>query len=292
MKNYEINSKNIPSDLEPDENITLWRYMSFSSLCDILINDCIPLISIRCFPDKSEGVILREILSKLPNVNINQIEYAMQKYRESVYVSSWHISDNENAAMWDRYTHGGEGVAIKTNAKLLLECIPQGTFIRNEEIWNVKPPEPKEGIFQSHTAIINRIKYIDKNPTDFEIRKEDFNKGYDKICFFYKFADFKDEKEVRILTSPFQDQYGYAMMEPEKFSEYSADDPNIFNDSVYKKIESANKLIQKILTSPHAHNYFICTVRQIINIINEHRETTQSELIQCDIDESRRKEWV
>ena len=25
--------------------------------------------------------------------------------------------------MWDRYTYGGEGVAIKTNAKLLLDCI-------------------------------------------------------------------------------------------------------------------------------------------------------------------------
>ena len=77
MENYEINPKSIPPDLEPNEKITLWRYMSFSSLCEILMNDCIPLISIRNFSDKSEGAILREILSKLPDVYVDQIEYTI-----------------------------------------------------------------------------------------------------------------------------------------------------------------------------------------------------------------------
>ena len=67
MKNYEINFGNIPPDLEPDENIPLWRYMSFSSLCEILMNDHIPLIGIHNFSDKSEGAILKGIISKLPN---------------------------------------------------------------------------------------------------------------------------------------------------------------------------------------------------------------------------------
>ena len=79
MEKYEINPGNIPPDLVADENITLWRYMSFGSLCEILMNDCIPLISIRNFSDKSEGAILREILSKLPDVYVDQIEYTIQK---------------------------------------------------------------------------------------------------------------------------------------------------------------------------------------------------------------------
>ena len=116
MKKYEINPKSIPPHLKKDKKMTLWRYMSFGSLCEILMNDHIPLISIRNFSDKSEGAILREILSKLSDVYVDQIEYTIQKYFESVYISSWHIPDNENAAMWDRYTHGGDGVAIKTNA--------------------------------------------------------------------------------------------------------------------------------------------------------------------------------
>ena len=61
MANFEINFGNIPPDLEPDENITLWRYMSFSSLCEILMNNHIPLISVINFSDKSEGAILKEM---------------------------------------------------------------------------------------------------------------------------------------------------------------------------------------------------------------------------------------
>lgn len=294
MEQYQITPENIPPDLMPDEKITLWRYMPFSSLCDILMNDCIPLISVRNFPDKSEGVILRKILSKLPDVNVDQIEYAMQKYRESVYISSWHISKNENAAMWDRYTHGGEGIAIKTNAKLLLDCIPHQSIISGNEGGPIMPKlsEPKEGIIQPRMVIIKPIKYIDNSPSDYEMDKKDFNNGYDKMCYFYKFVDFQDEAEVRILTSTFLDQYGYAWMNPKNFFKHSTDDPISFENSLTINIGSANTLIEQIVISPDAHSNFIYTVIQMIDLINKFRESSQSDRIQCDIDESRRKAWV
>ena len=295
MENYEINPKSIPPDLEPNKKITLWRYMSFGSLCEILMNDHIPLISIRNFSDKSEGAILREILSKLPDIYVDQIEYTIQKYFESVYISSWHISDNENAAMWDRYTHGGEGVAIKTNAELLLNCIPQQSMVPGTQRgWIMpRPPKIKEDAIEPGSATIKKIEYIDRSPSDFEMRKEYFYNGYDKMCFFYKFVDFQDESEVRILTSGFRNQYGYAMLEPKSFQRHSTgEDPISFENSLPVKIGSANTLIEQIVISPHAHNKFIETVKQIINHINTHRASLGSELIQCDIDESRRKAWV
>ena len=46
MEKIEVNPENVPPDLKPDQSITLWRYMSFASICDILINDQIPLISV------------------------------------------------------------------------------------------------------------------------------------------------------------------------------------------------------------------------------------------------------
>ena len=313
MEKYEINPESIPPDLEPDENITLWRYMSFGSLCEILMNDHIPLISIRNFSDKSEGAILREVLSKLPDVYVDHIEYTMQKYRESVYISSWHISKNENAAMWDRYTHGGEGVAIKTNAKLLLDCIPQQSIVNGGYKGLIMPrkPELKEGAILPARVIIKPVKYIDNNPSDFEMREEYFYNnpsdfemreeyfynGYDKMCFFYKFIDFQDESEVRILTSPFVNPFGYALMKPNSFEKHSqksikGEDHIPFENSLSIEIGSANTLIQKIVISPHAHNKFIETVKQIINHINTHRASLGSELIQCCVVESRRKEWV
>ncbi len=54
MVNCEINEQTIPPNLEPSEDITLWRYMSFSTLCEIIMYDYIPLINVCNFPDKSE----------------------------------------------------------------------------------------------------------------------------------------------------------------------------------------------------------------------------------------------
>ena len=308
MARFEINSKNVPPDLEPDESITLWRYMSFTSLCEILMNDHISLISVRNFSDKSEGAILKEILSKLPNTNRNSIEHTMQIYLESIHVSSWHNAKDENAAMWDRYTHGGEGVAIKTNAKLLLDCIPDIEikesvgFIKSEK--GTKP----EKICFPPKVLIKPIKYTGNKPSDFEMTEEQLEKGHAKLCFFYKMDDYKDESEIRILRSSFDNAYTYAREEPfawqnlwqDVFQNMERDlnitPPNnnlVFANSFSLQINSASKLIQQIVVSPHAHNQFIETVKQAIRHINFCRDSVQSPLIDPNIViESRRKDWV
>lgn len=297
LQSFEINFENIPLDLEPDENITLWRYMSFSSLCEILINNHIPLISVRNFSDKSEGAILKGILSKLPNTNQDSIQYAMQKYHETIYISSWHEAQNENAAMWDRYTYGGEGVAIKTNAKLLLDCIKaiEINRITDHQLFSAARLEAlSENSCFIPQIIIKPIKYTGNKPTDFEMEDKYLHNGYDKLCFFYKLEDFKDEAEIRILKSTHANPYSFSQLHPSNF--YNLDrrhrDTLFSQDSWQLKINSAGKLIQQIVISPHAHNQFIKTVKQSIDNINVHRQLLQADLIKCDIIESRRKEWV
>ena len=297
MANYEINFGNIPPDLEPDENITLWRYMSFSSLCEILMNDHIPLIGVHNFSDKSEGAILRGIVSKLPNTNQEGIQYAMQKYYETTYISSWHEAENENAAMWDRYTYGGEGVAVKTSAKLLLDCIGaiEGNSITDHQFFSeLRLDELPEYTSSRPDIIIKRVKYTDKNPTDFAMAKKYLRNGYDNLCFFYKLEDFKDESEIRILMPGFYGAYIFASAD----SSYLPNVEDIFKksvlftDAVPLKINSASKFIQQIVVSPYAHDRFIETVRQSIICINMCRQRLQTDLIECDVIESRRKEWV
>ena len=298
MKNNEINFENIPSDLEPNEDITLWRYMSFSSLCEILMNDHIPLISIRNFSDKSEGAILKGILSKLPNAYENGIQYAMQKCYEATDISSWHKAENENAAMWDRYTYGGEGVAIKTNAKLLLDCISAidaNVISLHESFSDASLDELPENSVHIPQLIIKPIKYTDNKPTDFEMERKYLDNGYDKLCFFYKLEDFKDESEIRILRSRFANSYGFAGLHPlgiPQIENALESQQMNYQDSTRLKIDSANKLIQKIVVSPYAHNQFIKTVKQCIENINMRRRLLQTDLIECDVNESRRKEWV
>ena len=293
MENYEINFESIPPDLEPNENITLWRYMSFSSLCEILMNDYIPLIGIQNFSDKSEGAILKEILPKLPNAPRDGIKYVMQKYYETTYVSSWHKGENENAAMWDRYTYKGEGIAVKTNAKLLFDCISavgDNRITDHQSFSELRLDELPQNTSNNPDIIIKEVEYTDKNPTDFAMGKKYLRNGYDLLCFFYKLGDFRDEAEIRILRSTFQAAYTLAFIGIYNYDKIDDAIKKVSppQDSLRLRVGSADKLIQQIVVSPHAHDQFIKTVRQSIKHINMLR----TDPIKCDIIESRRKEWV
>lgn len=275
--------------LEPKESITLWRYMSFSSLCEIFMNDYIPLIPIQHFSDKSEGRVLKEILSKLPDTNELAIEQTMQMYKETTYVSSWYKAENENAAMWDRYAYKGEGVAVKTNAKLLLSSID-----RNEV-----------------SLIVKKIKYINQ-PSNLEATQEQLRAGNDLLCFFFKMDDYKDESEIRILTSRFLNVHEFyktgmgsnykevmeSLFQP-VYQQLISQGYNInknfssFQSSIPLYIESSNNLIEKVVISPHAHNQFIETVRQTIEHINTCRGLKGIPIFEVSkVIESRRKDWV
>lgn len=301
MGKLEINYENILPDLPGDKNIILWRYMSFSSLCEILMNDYIPLISVSKFSDKSEGIILRSILSKRPNTHQDSINFAMQKYFETIYISSWHKSRYEDAAMWDRYTQGREGVAIKTNAELLKECIALGRnmiwyndLLSDVNLNNLGPVVESDATRINPELMIKRVEYVSNNPIDFEMEEKYLQNGYDKLCFFYKLEDFRNESEVRILKSTFGNPYGFATLNPSNL--YRIDDalqthvPS--EDSVKLKLDSANKLVEKIVVSPYAHDRFIETVKQTISCINKSRESLGLDLIKCEVVESRRKDWV
>lgn len=297
MENFEINFGNIPPDLEPDGNIILWRYMSFSSLCEMLMNDHIPLISIQNFSDKSEGAILKEILFKFPDAPRDGIEYVMQKYYETTYVSSWHKAKNENAAMWDRYTYKGEGVAVKTDAKLLFDCIEtikDNQITDHQSFSELRLDALPEGSSVTPDIIIKEVEYTDKNPTDFAMAAKYLHNGYDLLCFFYKLGDFKDEAEIRILRSTFQSAYAWAFIGIYNYNKVDDAIKKVSppQDSLRLNIDSAGKLIQEIVVSPYAYNGFIKTLRQSIEIINQHRESRQVDLIECNIIESRRKVWV
>ena len=285
-----MSNETIP-DLKPDASITLWRYMSFSSLCEILMNDCIPLIPIQHFSDKSEGRVLKEILSKLPDASEIAIEQTMQMYKETTYVSSWYNAENENAAMWDRYAYKGEGVAVKTNAKLLLSSIE----------------------IDSTLLIVKKIKYINEPSqlSNFEVTEEKLQSGNDLLYFFYKMDDYKDESEIRILMTRLPDVYkfyktgpGYDYKEAIK-PHFQATYENLVSQgyNINKRFSpfessiplyvSPNNLIEKIVVSPHAHNHFIETVQKTIEHINACRRLGNYSTFEVSkVVESRRKDWV
>ena len=288
MSKVEINYQNVLPDLESDESITLWRYMSFASLCEILLNDYIPLISIDKFSDKSEGIRLRKHIFNQSNSYEDAIEYAMKTYYKSTYVSSWHERKNENASMWDRYTKGEEGVAIKTNAKLLYDSINtvESNRIDTCELFNRPIAENQLFIPQ---IIIKRIKYIDSIPSDFQINEQSLRQRYDLLSFFYKMNDYEDEAEIRILKSESPTAYSYINLSSNELMHFEKMERIKYTETLQLEIESANTLIQQIVVSPYAHSQFIDTVKQTISRINFCRNSPIDPNI---VIESRRKGWV
>lgn len=316
---YEIDfniENSIPQDLKPDENIKLWRYMSFGSLCEMLIHDFIPLININKFSDKSEGAIIRSILPKLFTEKINDykiltekdtMDYIISKYFRHTYVSSWCKTETENAAMWDRYTQGNEGVAIKTNAKSLINSIKQyesdhkitpHEYFSDQYINSIKQKTNNPlGLFIPD-IIIKEVKYEDYNPNNFKIGFNRFLNGYDRLCFYYKMKDFRDESEIRIsrminfhpsiyLLSYNNKTYLELDKEQDKHRQNSYP-----NDVYYLMTKSSNDLIEQIVISPYAHKAFIKTVIETKNCINSDREKAGLEKIDCDIVQSKRTNWV
>ena len=136
---------------------------------------------------------------------------------------------------------------------------------------------------------------MENKPTDFEMEEKYLHNGYDKLCFFYKLEDFKDESEIRILVSTHGNPYSYSQLH--HLSNFHNLDKMLretlpLQDSFPLKIDSAGKLIEQIVVSPHAHNQFIKTVKQSIENINVCRQLRQADLISRNIIESKRKLWV
>lgn len=313
---YEINFDNIPPDLKYDENITLWRYMSFSSLCEMLIHNFIPLININKFSDKSEGSIIKSILPKLfidrahhygNPIDKDILDYIISKYFMHTYVSSWCKTETENASMWDRYTHSNEGVAIKTNAKLLIdsikhiyqeENIASHQQFSDEYINSMKPKTNNPlGLF-TPDIIIKEVEYVDRDPDEFNIQFDHFINGYDRLCFYYKMKDFEDESEVRISRMINFYPSTYLLFYKNKQhveldKEWDNKVRGTYKDDVnYMLTKSSNHLIEQIVISPYAHKAFIVTVNETMNCINLDREKAGLDKIDCDIIPSKRTNWV
>ena len=284
MGKIEVNPKNVPPDLESDQSITLWRYMSFASLCDILMNDQIPLISVVNFQEGTEGAVLKEILKKIPKAHKIDIDRTFLMYCQLIQVSSWHKAERENVAMWERYTDQKEAVAIRTNAKLLLDCIPPKDV-------TVHLPSRKKIKFSEEEITIKPVEYTSREPSDFEMTLKQLQNGDGKLCFFYKTNHFADEKEIRILR--------YAKDEKNKLDQC---DPSVILKSeegdlpcpstYYLKITSASDLIEQIVISPHVHSEFRRMLEDHIEIYNFRRKSEKRPLIDCDITESGRRSWM
>lgn len=189
---YEYNNEyNIHNNKEFDESKGLWRYMDFSKFVNMLDTSSIFFTKPSKFRDPYEGAFSEEDFIRLIgdpyyheqsdyNQQRGDLISQAQQLLELVGISCWHLNNYESAAMWDLYLRSGEGVAIKSNVKNLVNSI-EGEITYGE------------------------VQYIDF------IKDMASNNTYETL--FYKRSSFQHENEFRLMhfedeERPYFQDYG------------------------------------------------------------------------------------
>ena len=234
-----------PEFEEPEDNTIIWRYVDFTKFISYLEKKALFFVRSDQLSDKYEGKftetdsnIWEEKLK--PKTKLNQMEI-YDRFRKIVNISSWHINDNESAAMWETCLQSNEGVAIKSTFKRLKDSF---NFHKEDEIH------------------IGKVKYIDYS-------KDTIPTGNIFNPFLYKRKAFEHEKELRAVIMKFASQdetYGKHILYV---------DPKWFGIHVKTDLDV---LIDKIVVSPSVPDWFIDLVLSIVKKYGLIKKVEQSEL--------------
>jgi hypothetical protein len=116
--------------LEPeDQNAPIWRFMTLEKFRDLVTTSELYFCRADRFCDESEGLPPEEYL---PILRLNPLDLldrqiiddfigCMAQFRESYYISCWHLFREETLAMWRDY--GKDGVAICSQYSLLKSAL-------------------------------------------------------------------------------------------------------------------------------------------------------------------------
>ena len=269
-----------PKDLEYDENLTLFRYMDASNLYHLLQYNEYHLTCIKHFKDKKELPLLKEIANKINGNNQVGTNLAYDIYKMASFSSSWTQNSHETIDMWERYTKGATGIAIKTNAKKLRDAL------------DLAPTLVGGIIYDTH---IKKVNYVSKSDINYvKSLSEDEVEKIILLSHYYKTIAYKNENEVRI---------GYVAIDSDHLKDFINLEVGV--EERYKRIEKGLKalgsdkgvyvsyneikyseLIEEIRISPFSYPKFKIEVKRMIDIINDYRLNKGMEKFNISVESS------
>lgn len=157
-------SDNNSEEFFPLNQEFLWRYMDFPKFLNLLSTSSLYFGSSNSFADRREGMAYsKELLpfyeayashrGKSANQRaINERQIALRPY---YLISCWNIAASESVALWNMYTSGFNGVAIKTSKEVLANELKEAgkSFVardmeyRNRALMNFPDNDPIEPFF-------------------------------------------------------------------------------------------------------------------------------------------------
>jgi hypothetical protein len=168
----------------PDSGAKVWRYMDFTKFVSLLDTEALFFSRADQLSDTWEGAHtvenLRRRSTMLAQEQIAEQMLGMSEFYRSLrihtFLSCWHISDVESAAMWKLYVTHNEGIAVQTTFERLT-----ASFEGDEnEIFKV---------------YVGKVRYLDY---DHGV----FRDGNSFVPFFHKRLSFEHEHELRAIIQP------------------------------------------------------------------------------------------
>lgn len=224
-----------PSFVCPNDDEILWRFMSFSKLCNMLCNNSLFFTKPKHFEDVWEGLLPAKYFDssnynlppetdkKFAEIIVKSHKQQSLESSEKFGVNCWHLNSYEPEAFWKNYAKE-EGVAIKTTFKKLKECFD---------------------LYKERDLFIGKVKYLDEQFGDV-----DTGNFFNRIL--WKRKSYEHENEVRAVI----------WESPPNFD----GDPFVFENEYGHYVPiNLNILVDEIITTPFvAGNWFNDSVNETI----------------------------
>lgn len=171
------------SEIEkPNDEDRIWRHMDFTKFVSLLHSSALHFTRVDKLEDPFEGSFPRvnvRLRSKrfkgnMPPKDIKLLSEFYKQFVKHTFVSCWHLSKYQSAAMWKLYLQSNEGIAIRSTFGKLKESLKK---------------------YKDHDVYIGKVNYI-------RYTKDLIPEG-SLFLYFHKRMSFEHEKELRAVIQAF-----------------------------------------------------------------------------------------
>lgn len=232
---YELFSS---TDYPISRETELWRYLTFEKFVSLLDKSALYHARLDCLGDPFEGSVTKPYARlRAAGAPVGYLYFPEHEGTNNVrlmlcsFVSCWHASSFESAAMWKLYSRDDAGVAIVSTPGHLVEAVDLGAY---------------------HDGMLGPVEYL-----DFETHDMKLPFGKTARPGFLKRKSFEHEKEVRAMVR-FEKYPDNAndIFSPEWVKSLAEELPRGVNLSA-----DLRQLIKRIHVSPSAAGWFLDLVK-------------------------------
>ncbi|MBV1778727.1 DUF2971 domain-containing protein [Paeniglutamicibacter sp. ABSL32-1] len=232
---------------QPEGQDVLWRYMDIARFISLLEDEAIFFARADQMADKWEGSYGPANIEMRPQMHGEHFEMMRDSASvrraftlKSMFMSCWHESPVESAAMWDLYQREGRGVAIQTNWESLT-----GSLSSSRRIFG------------------GRIKYADYHT---EVIPEE--NAFD--AYMHKRLSYAHEREVRLITL-----VATGGLDPDKGLPFMPSSPGSVVEPVSVDVR---KLVRSVYVAPDSPPWITELIKKLAKRYGHDFEIRQSDL--------------